>query len=309
MTQSFNPDVSRRQIWSATPTPFTMDREVDKESLSRMVEHHVRLGVDGLFLAGTCGEGPWMPDRQKLELVQTVCAQAAGRLRLAVQVTDNSAARVLEQIAVLEGVDFVVVAQPYIAMNTTPESLKKFYGEVLDQSPIPICYYERGKASAVVVPDDVLLAILSHPNLKMIKDSSCDLDRREILLQKRSEREDLALFVGDEFQCVDYLMAGYDGVLFGGSILNAGYVAEMMRLLKNNEVSAAKKVDERMIAMLLAVYGGSKITCWLNGLKTTLVRMGIFSTNRAYLEYPLTPECSAMIDQIIESERTFLLPS
>jgi len=35
-----------------------MDREVDRESLGRMVEHHVRLGVDGLFLAGTCGEGP-----------------------------------------------------------------------------------------------------------------------------------------------------------------------------------------------------------------------------------------------------------
>jgi len=36
---------------------------------------------------------------------------------------------VLEQIAVLEGVDFVVVAQPYIAMNTTPEALKKFPGK------------------------------------------------------------------------------------------------------------------------------------------------------------------------------------
>jgi len=58
MITSSSSDVFRRQIWSATPTPFTMDREVDRESLGRMVEHHVRLGVDGLFLAGTCGEGP-----------------------------------------------------------------------------------------------------------------------------------------------------------------------------------------------------------------------------------------------------------
>ena len=90
---------------------------MDLESVARMVEHHVRLGVDGLFLAGTCGEGPWMSDRQKLALVQAVRENSAGRLRLAVQVTDNSAERVLEQIHALDGVDFAVVAQPYLAMN------------------------------------------------------------------------------------------------------------------------------------------------------------------------------------------------
>ena len=112
-----------RQIWSASPTPFTENREIDLESVAKMVEHHVRLGVDGLFLAGTCGEGPWMTDRQKLTLVQAVREAAAGRLRLAVQVTDNSSARVLEQVDALQGVDFVIVAQPYLAMNVTPAQL------------------------------------------------------------------------------------------------------------------------------------------------------------------------------------------
>lgn len=125
------------QIWSASPTPFTEHREIDRESVAKMVEHHISLGVDGLFLAGTCGEGPWMTDQQKLELLKSVQDAAAGRLRLAVQVTDNSAARVLEQVQALDDVDFVIVAQPYLAMNVTPITLGRFYEEILERIPVP----------------------------------------------------------------------------------------------------------------------------------------------------------------------------
>ena len=40
-------------VWSATPTPFTKDLKVDTVAVKKMVEHHLRLGVRGLFLAGT----------------------------------------------------------------------------------------------------------------------------------------------------------------------------------------------------------------------------------------------------------------
>ena len=274
-----------------------------------MVEHHVALGVDGLFLAGTCGEGPWMTDQQKLTLVHAVREAAAGRLRLAVQVTDNSSARVLEQVAALEGVDFVIVAQPYLAMNVTPKTLERYYEEILGRSPVPVCYYERGAASTIAVPESVLRTILPHPNLRMVKDSSGDLKRREILLEGRAKRDDLRLMLGDEFLCLDYLSAGYDGVMLGGAILNARYVAGIMAKLRDNHLSAAREIDQRMIAMLHAVYGGPKVVCWLNGLKTTLVRMGIFGSNCAYLDYPLTPECSEAIDRVIADERDWLLPT
>ncbi len=296
------------QIWSASPTPFTENREIDRESVAKMVEHHVNLGVDGLFLAGTCGEGPWMTDQQKLELVKSVQDAAAGRLRLAVQVTDNSAARVLEQVQALEGVDFVIVAQPYLAMNVTPITLGRFYEEILERSPVPVCYYERGAASTVAVPESVLRSILPHPNLLMIKDSSGDLERREILLEARENRSDLRLMLGDEFRCLDYLVAGYDGVMLGGAILNARYVAEIMTKLNEGDLAKAQEIDRRMIAMLHAVYGGPKVACWLNGLKTTLVRMGIFRSNCAYLDYPLTPECSDTINRVLAEEGDWLMP-
>lgn len=44
-------------IWSAMPTPLQNDGALDIDSLGRMVEHHRRLGVTGLFVAGTTGAG------------------------------------------------------------------------------------------------------------------------------------------------------------------------------------------------------------------------------------------------------------
>ena len=52
-------------VWSAAPTPLTNDMKVHKGDVKRMVGHHIRLGVNGLFLAGTNGEGPWLPELEK----------------------------------------------------------------------------------------------------------------------------------------------------------------------------------------------------------------------------------------------------
>jgi dihydrodipicolinate synthase/N-acetylneuraminate lyase len=59
-------------IWSATPTPFLANGELDDAGLERLCRQHERLRVLGLFLGGTCGEGPFMPNRQRAELVRKV---------------------------------------------------------------------------------------------------------------------------------------------------------------------------------------------------------------------------------------------
>src|SRR5450830_1381022 len=85
-------------IWSAAPTPLTEKMEVDVASVKRMVEHHLRLGVNGLFLLGTNGEGAWLPERYRSTLVRKVVEYNKGKMLIAVQVTDNSAPRMLEKV-------------------------------------------------------------------------------------------------------------------------------------------------------------------------------------------------------------------
>lgn len=297
-------------VWSATPTPFTDGMTVDAESVKRMVDHHIRLGVNGLFLAGTCGEGPWMPDGHRRRLVELAAKHAAGRLVLAVQVTDNSAARIVEKArwARDDGADVAVIAEPYFLLNATPRTLGDLYLQAIRESPLPVGIYDRGTAAAVPVPDAVLKLLYAEENVVLVKDSSNQATRREIALAARRRRSDLRLMNGYEFDCVTYLAAGYDGLLLGGGIFNAVLAARIMDAVKQGDRGAAEKLQRRMNRMMYAVYGGRKLGCWLSGLKKLLVEMGIFRTWNSYLGYPLTSGCERAIRRLLDRDADVLQP-
>jgi dihydrodipicolinate synthase/N-acetylneuraminate lyase len=284
-------------VWSATPTPLTLAQRIDVPAVHRLVEHHVKLGVSGLMLAGTCGEGPWLSDRDRETVIRTAAGAAAGRLRVAAQVTDNSAARVLaniEQVAAW-GVEIAVVAQPYFLLNGTADRQLAFYREIARRSVLPVGFYDRGKASPYVMPEAHLTELLAEPTIAMVKDSSQLPAHRDVFLAARKQRPALVLLDGDEFDCVTYLQAGYDGLLLGGGIFNATLARRIIRAVRAGDASQAAQWQARMNDLMLRVYGGPKIECWMTGLKELLVQMGIFSTHANLLEYPLTDVCRRQI--------------
>ncbi|MBT3290581.1 MAG: dihydrodipicolinate synthase family protein [Victivallales bacterium] len=301
---------SMRGVWSATPTPLCSDLTVDVAAVPGLVDHHLRLGVRGLFLGGTCGEGPWLPHSQLRRFVRAVVEAAAGRLVLAVQVSDNSAARIAEntRAAAEDGADLAVIAPPSFLLNATAENLVALYSQAIESSPLPIGIYDRGTNGAVVVPNEALAEIYGLQKVVLLKDSSCNPERRDIALAARAKRPGLALLDGDEFHCVDYIAAGYDGLLLGGGIFNGLLAGRIIEAVQAGDLAQGKALQERMNQLMYDVYGGETITCWLTGLKELLVRLGVFSTNASFLNYPLTPECSAAIDAAIERERDVLLP-
>ena len=304
-----------RGVWSATPTPLTDTMKVDTVAIRRLVEHHVRLGVNGLFLAGTCGEGPWMPDENRRMLLKSVAACAAGRLALAFQVTDNSADRMLDNVRAARdnGADLAVVAPPLMMMAYSAESIRSqrlcdLYLRTIRKSALPIGIYDRGSFSPTVVPDAVMRKILAEPNVVLLKDSSMDPNRCRLAVAARRKRPALGLLTGYEFGCVPYLEAGYDGLLLGGGIFNGYLAARMMAAAAAGDLAAAQRLQDRMNRMMWSVYGGRKLTCWLSGLKKLLVEMGIFRTWKSYLDYPLTDSCVKAIRRVIARDADVLTP-
>jgi len=297
-------------VWSATPTPLTQKMTVDTQSVKRMVDHHLRLRIRGLFLAGTCGEGAWMPERQKRLLVETVAKYAKGKMVVSVQVTDNSAARILDNMRTVreDGADIAVIAPPLFLLNATPRTLLNLYRQAIRESPLPVGIYDRGTFGSVVVPDEVLAQIYAEPKVIIVKDSSTNPIRRDIALAVRRKRPDLRLFDGDEFHCVDYLKAGYDGLLVGGGVFIGHLAGMIIKAVEDGDLPRAEKLQQRMNRIMYAVYGGKKITCWLSGLKRLMVEMGVFRTWNNYLDYPLTASCLRDIRKVLVKDRDVLLP-
>lgn len=299
-----------RGVWSATPTPLTEDLALDLASIEPTIEHHLKLDIRGLFVAGSCGEGPWLPTADRRELVREVARHAKGKMAIAVQVTDNSAARIIENAkqAAEDGADMVVIAQPFFLLNATDETLRELYLTAIGGSPLPVGMYDLGERGPRCVPAEIMAELYRLPKVVMVKDSSGDISRRDMALAARDDRPELLLLDGDEFHCVEYLEAGYDGLLLGGGIFN-GYLAwQIIRAVEAGDIEGANAIQERMNRLMYDVYGGEDISCWLSGQKRLLVGMGVFQTWRNHLHYPLTPECERAIERALVEDRDALFP-
>ena len=297
-------------IWSATPTPFTADMKVCKASVKRLVEHHVKLGVSGLFLLGTCGEGAFMTDRQRREMVEAVAKCNRGRLRLAVQVTDNSAARILDNMrwAKALGAEIAVIAPPYYFDAARPGLLYELFAEAAAASPLPVGIYDRGTYGSVVVPDAMLKRLYALPQVTLIKDSSSDPKRAKIALAARRKRPELLLLDGDEWLADQYIGLGYDGLLLGGAAFNGHLAGLIARAVQSGDEAEGARLQQRLKRLNWDVYGGRNLTCWLGGLKRLLVEMGIFATDRNLLGYTVTPSCERAIARALGREAEMLFP-
>ena len=120
-----SPTTENFHLWSAMPTPLLPDFEIDLESLARSVEWQNGLGIEGLFVAGTCGEGPFLRERQIDILTRSTVELSAGRMPVSVQVTDNSSGRILDRIARAKdnGANMATLAPPHFERFATPNTL------------------------------------------------------------------------------------------------------------------------------------------------------------------------------------------
>lgn len=287
------------RIWSAVPTPLHSDLTVDAEAVQKTVSAAIHDDIHGLFLAGTCGEGPWLPDRERRRLVETAVKAASGRLKIAAQVSDNSVPRILDNIkaAAAAGADYAIIAAPALFMNATPERIAALFEEAATLSPLPVGIYDLGRHRPITIPEDRLMQLYLLPNVHLVKDSSGSPERRAVALGARLKKPTLQLLNGDEFRCLDYLQAGYDGCMFGGAAAVAPQLHQIIDLFRRGRIAEAKEIEARMKETLFGIYGGEKIACWLTGLKYYMVRRGLFASTVSYLGYPLTEECRVFIEQ------------
>lgn len=293
---------SPQVLWSAAPTPLTPRFEVDLESVERMVRQARTDRLDGLFLAGTCGEGMCLPNRERKRLIRAAVDAAEGKLHIAAQVSDNSAPRIRANLDDMAdaGAGYGIIAPPTAMINASPARIVALYEEAIASSPLPIGIYDLGARQAFALPDDALATIYALPGVKLVKDSSADPKRRAHALAARRRKPGLQLLNGDEFKFIDYLEAGYDGALFGGAAVVAPFMHRIAALFAAGRGKDARAVDARMQEVLYGIYGGRELDCWLTGLKYYLQRAGQFSTTASFFGYPLTDECRVFIDRCVD---------
>ncbi len=298
----------KKVIWSATPTPFLNDGSLDEAGIGRLVEQHQRLGASGLFVGGTCGEGGFMLDRQRTDLVRQIKKAAGDSLHVAAHVSETSAARVTDNIGRMidAGADSAVIAPPFLVADfCNRDFLRRYFLEPLNAAKIPVGIYVRLPLSKMELDLDLWDEVVQHPQVKFVKDSSGSVDYRRHFLGVKARRPELTLLTGAEFDVVPAVTEGYDGCLMGTGILNTGLIGKALDLLAAGNPAEAQKWQERSNALLFDLFRRD-IGAWMAGLKYALCKRGIFTTEFSHLSFPLTDEDRRRIDAALEREKEYV---
>src|SRR3954453_7773003 len=96
-------------------TPFAADGSLNLDSARRLAHHLVDTGSDGIVVCGTTGEGPTLPDPEKLDLLEAIVTEVGAGATVIANTgsydTHHSVA--LTRSALATGVDGFLVVTPY----------------------------------------------------------------------------------------------------------------------------------------------------------------------------------------------------
>ncbi|MCP3957696.1 MAG: dihydrodipicolinate synthase family protein [bacterium] len=171
-------DSDRQHIAGILPpitTPFDDAGGVDLGALAANIERYNRTGLSGYVAFGSNGEAVHLSAEERGRVLETLRRSAAPGRALIAGVNEQStvaAIRATRQAADA-GADMALVITPYFYKAAmTQGTLRRFFLEVADASPLPILIYNIPQNTGVMVAAMTFAELAKHHNVAGLKDSS-----------------------------------------------------------------------------------------------------------------------------------------
>jgi dihydrodipicolinate synthase/N-acetylneuraminate lyase len=274
-------------INAATPTPLTSDGSFDREGAERLCRRWSDVGLDGVLLLGSMGEGLLLPDQVRTAFVECALEQAGDSLTVFVSAADRTMEAMLERALryASMGAPCIVLSAP---VGVSPREAVDQVRAVAELCPVPCAYYEVPPVTSVTLNLCEITEILSHPNICAFKDSSNNALLAQALTSSQFRRDGVKLLDGVEYRAAYSQSLGYDGVIHGGGVMTGRGVRCTWSAAQEGEIQRAIQLDRRNSLFLGRIYNRlSGPVQNIAGQKFALKLMGLFSHERAMVDQPL----------------------
>ena len=218
-----------RPAWSgvfpAVMTQLRDDLSVDAAATAAHLERLLEAGCHGLIMLGTLGENTSLSPNEKVQVLETAVATAAGRVPVLSGVSEYTTAQAVAhaKAAAAAGCDGLMVLPAMVYKSDARETLVHFRA-VAAATELPIMIYNNPPAYGVDVTPEMFRELAAGPTIAAIKESSED-PRRLV---------DIANLVGDRY----LLFCGVDDVLLESVLLGAvGWVAGLVNAFPEEGVA------------------------------------------------------------------------
>lgn len=283
-------------------TPLARLEILDVPALECLIEHLIGGGANGLFILGSCGEGPSLSYRLRRDLISRTCWQVANRIPVWVGVTDcsSSEADMVSQHAADAGASGVVLSPPFYYLVSRSE-LISFTRNRIKRSPLPTILYNSPELTQLNFDAECLYQLSDEEKLLGIKDNSGSLSNFQSLLEAARVRSDWRVLIGSEQLLMPALqLGGHGGISECSNIFPQLFV----KIYKLSRSMRSPDFDKLLIQLntLCAIYkiAGGGTAGAVKAIKTGLSVIGIGNGSMAEPLHKISKQSLESIRAIVQ---------
>jgi 4-hydroxy-tetrahydrodipicolinate synthase len=229
----------------ALVTPMYENGAVDKESLKKLVEYHIKQGTDALVAVGTSGESATLDEKEHIDVIKSVVGYAGGRIPVIAGTGANSTteAITLTLRAKQAGADACLIVTPYYN-KPTQEGLYLHHKAIAEAVDIPqILYNVPGRTACDMLPETI--GRLSHiPTIVGVKEATGDLTRVKKIRDLTGA--DFAIYTGDDATSREFCLLGGNGTITVTGNVAPRLVHEMIMAAMAGDKETALAIDTKL---------------------------------------------------------------
>jgi 4-hydroxy-tetrahydrodipicolinate synthase len=278
----------------AMVTPMHPDGTISEPGLTKLVDHLLTTGCDGIVVNGTTGESPTLTDAEAARLVRAVAAQSKDRARViaGVGTYDTAASIRRAHEAEAAGADALLLVCPYYS-KPTQAGVVAHCVAVADATELPVMLYDVPPRAGIAMAADTLIELAGHPRIHAVKDAKGDLFEAMSVMASTS----LSYYCGIDELNLPYLACGATGLVSVVGNVAADRNAELIRAVHNSDLESARAIQSSLIPLTEAMMRNSQGATMA---KAALAELEIIphGTVRLPLLEPSLPERQRLVDAL-----------
>ncbi len=284
-----------RGLVAATVTPMIDHGALDMRSFQAHVQDLLSAGIEGLFVAGTTGEGVLLDAEERVALIRAAVDVAGGRVPIvglcSLPRTEDTAA--LASRLSRAGADGVAALTPFY-YQVDVEAMVEHFRRIADTAQCPTYLYSIPGLTGVRLPVEVVDALVAHPHFGGVKYSECN-----VATLRRYIGTGADVLIGCDALITDAMRHGAAGTISGtAACFPAPFVRLFRRLRDGGDPTSAQTVVSHLGDELARL----PLTA---GYKDVLVRRGVIASAAVRKPLrPLRPDEVQQIDVLLAEART-----
>ena len=247
-------------IYPPMVTPLTRDERIDEEGLANVINYLLQGGVQGIYLLGTTGEGPVLPEREWRRAVEVAKEALQGRGGLIVGAMEPATQRCINRLKIAEeiGVDAVAVTPPYYYPPRDEGEIIRHYEQVCEAAQGPVLVYNIPSTTKVFIQAETIARINRIDNIAGMKDSTGDWAHVQKLLLLLGDDPKFSLLIGAPTLAGIGMLLGADGAVMSVGNIDPKMTVQLYHVAKAGDVEQVFALQQRLQSLLRLYPFGSQ---------------------------------------------------